>query len=72
MPLIYNGVTVTDVIYNGVALDKVIYNGVEVFTKAPIREPASGEYYLPYYLYPLSEQCTYNIFGGDPYLIWKD
>ncbi len=47
MPIVYNGVTLTDIVYNGVALDKVMYNGVEVFTKAPaiIREPESGEYF---------------------------
>ncbi len=33
MPIIYNGVTLTDIVYNGVALDKVIYNGAIVFEK---------------------------------------
>lgn len=46
MPIIHNGVNLTDLICNGVALDKVIFNGVTVFEKAPaiIREPATGGY----------------------------
>lgn len=33
MPLVYNGVTVTNIIYNGVSLDKVVYNGITGFSK---------------------------------------
>lgn len=68
MPIIYNGVTLTDINYNGVSLDKVIYNGVTVFEKVPsgTREPASGEYYnftVPY-------TGIYNFWEIRPNSLW--
>lgn len=70
MPIIYNGVTLTDIKYNGVSLDKVIYNGVTVFEKGSpsipsgTREPTSGEYFSSpgfawIYMYMLGDNLLY-------------
>ena len=42
MPLIFNGVTVTEVIYNGTRLDNLVYNGVEVFTREKFNDDVSN------------------------------
>ena len=55
MSIILNGSLLSNLTFNAVVLDKVIYNGVTVFEKvvAPVREPASGEYF------------QFNLVGGN-------